>query len=199
MKPTLLPFLAALIVNSVCATEVEHASQEAPIHDTRGFYAAVKGLVTFGDKIEHERDVTLEGDVGTGFGIEAGYKLGYGFALEGDVAFARNRVTEHNCAETHEDGCEHRSADGTYTSVSLDLAYTYHLMHHLGVFVKGGYENEYESIDGLGISGNSTGAVYALGGEYAIGSHTAIMVEYEGTTIEGPRGNSLFAGVLYAF
>lgn len=199
MKPILLPLLAVLTVGSISANEIVHAGHEAPIHDEEGFYAAVKGLVTLGDKIEHEKDVTLDGDAGKGFGIEAGYKIGYGFAIEGDVAFARNRVTERNCAEAEEGECERRSADGTYTSVSLDLVYIHHLTHHFGVFVKGGYEYEDESIDGLDISGNSSGAIYALGGEYAVGTHTAIMVEYEGTTIEGPRGNSIFAGLLYAF
>ena len=203
MKRTLiLPVASLLLAASVSANETAHETahethtgHEAPVHSETGFYAALKGLVTLGNEVDHG-DATLDGSRGQGVGVEMGYKIGSGFAIEGDATFARNSVTETKCAEGE---CEREKAGGEYTTVSLDLVYTYHVTHHLGTFVKTGYEYETETIDQLEISGNDTGFIYAAGAEYAVGDHTAFMAEYEGTTIEGPRGNSIFAGILYHF
>lgn len=202
---------AALIATTLCAHEPQSVHEEAPVHAEQGFYTALKGLITLGDNVEHGEGVSLEGSSGKGVGIEVGYKIGHGFAVEADGTFARNTVTEKNCNEHEEateahaaeepatNGCHRVDADGEYTTVSLDLVYLLHLSHHFGAFVKTGFEYETESIEKLDISGNDTGVIYAVGAEYAVGEHTAFMAEYEGTTIEGPRGSSLFAGVVYHF
>jgi outer membrane protein X len=190
---------AMLLTASAFAHEEAEAAHEehvAAIHSETGFYGAVKALVTLGNDVDEGEGVTLEGDSGKGAGIELGYKIGYGFAVEADATFARNRVTEVRCIEEE---CEREEGDGEYTTVSLDLVYNYHITHHAALFVKGGYEYETESIDSLDVNGNDTGFIYAVGTEYAVGEHTAFLLEYEGTTIDGPRGNSIFAGLVYAF
>lgn len=179
----------------------------APIHSETGFYTAIKALMTLGDTADHGEGVTLEGKTGRGIGVELGYKIGYGFAVESDATYARNTVNETNCAEGEvaegegeaEGGCHYASGTGKYTTVSIDLAYNYHVTHHMGVFAKTGYEYEEEDIDELDIHANDTGFIYAVGAEYAISENAVFMAEYEGTTIEGPRGHSLFAGVAYHF
>ena len=177
-------------------TETEQEGHVAPVHAETGLYTAVKGQLSLGEKVEHSENVDIEGHTGEGIGLEVGYKIGYGFAVEADGTYTHNTVTEVNC----ESGtCEKTNADAEYMSVSLDLVYTYHLTHHLGAFVKTGYEYETENIGKLDVSGHDTGIIYAAGAEYAVSDHTAIMAEYEGTTIESPLGSSVFAGVVYNF
>ena len=177
-------------------TETEHEAHVAPVHAETGFYTALKGQLSLGEKVEHSENVDIEGHTGEGIGLEVGYKMGYGFAVEADGTYTHNTVTEVNC-ETGT--CEKTDADGEFMSVSLDLVYTYHLTHHLGAFVKTGYEYETEKIGKLDVSGHDTGVIYAAGAEYAVSDHAALMAEYEGTTIESPLGSSVFAGVVYNF
>jgi len=177
-------------------TETEQEANVAPVHAETGFYTALKAQLTLGEKVEHSEKVDIEGHTGEGIGLEVGYKMGYGFSVEADGTYAHNTVTEVDCTTGT---CEKTNADGEYMSVSLDLVYTYHLTHHLGAFVKTGYEYENESISKLDVSGSDTGVIYAAGAEYAVGEHTALMAEYEGSTIESPLGSSVFAGVVYNF
>lgn len=82
---------------------------------------------------------------------------------------------------------------------SLDIAYAYPISHKFELFVKGGYEYEVEKINDLGIDASDTGFIYAAGIEYEINEKVSFISEYEGTTINGPRGNSVFAGAIYHF
>lgn len=69
---------------------------------------------------------------------------------------------------------EETTVKGSFTTTSLDVAYIHHITHELEAFIKGGYEYEL--------------------------SHTsAIALEYEGTTIEGPRGYIASLGYVYSF
>ncbi|MEJ2500392.1 MAG: porin family protein [Campylobacterales bacterium] len=194
--PLLITASSCLLAMNLHAhqTETEHEGHAAPVHEETGFYSAIKAQITTGDTVEHSEDVDLEGDAGKGIGLEFGYKIAHGFSIETDAAYTRNTVTEIDKVTD-----ERTDADGEYLSVSLDVAYLYHLTHHFGVFAKAGYEYEYEHINELHETNHDTGFVYAAGVEYAIGSHTAILAEYEGTTIEGPRGSSVFAGLVYHF
>lgn len=190
-----------------------HENESSSLHAKTGFYTAVKGLITLGDTFEHGEGATLEGRIGKGVGIELGYKFGYGFALESDWTFARNTVEETDCSDhaseeeesvhaheaAHSGGCHYVESDAEYYTVSLDLVYLLHLTHNLGLFFKTGVEYETEQIEALDIKAYDTGMVYAFGAEYAIGNHAAFLMEYEGTTIEGPRGHSVFAGLAYHF
>jgi outer membrane protein X len=200
MKFRILAGAAACSLLATYATADETSTTSevhtAPIHAETGFYTAVKAELTLGNTVEKSDVVKVEGHTGGGIGIEIGYKLGHGFAVETDGTYTRNTLTEVNC-ETGT--CENTDADGEYMGVSLDLAYSYELTEHVAAFVKGGYEFEQETIDKLDEKGYDNGVVYAAGAEYAIGDHTALMAEYEGTTIDSPLGNSVFAGVIYYY
>ncbi len=172
-------------------TEVVHSTTAE--HTEQGpFYIIVKGLMIAGDTVEHGHD-TLEGESGYGFGIDVGYRLGHGFAIEYDFSYATNTITEtDDHHHTHE-------AEATYYTHALDLVYTYHVSHTIGLFAKGGYVYEIEEIDDLHIDTSDEGFTYGIGLEYAMNSHYTFIVEYEGSTIEGPRGDGIFVGVMYSF
>jgi opacity protein-like surface antigen len=156
------------------------------------FYVAAKAIVTLGDSIDEE-EVTLEGDTGIGIGIDLGYKLGYGFSVEVDGTYVSNNVTE-----TQENG-DSETFTASYITSSIDIAYKYPITHEVGVVLKTGYEYEIEKINDLDIDNTETGFVFAGAVEYEVSEHGAILAEYEVTTIDGPRGNSVFLGMLYSF
>ena len=168
---------------------VEPAVEIPEIHENAesDFYVVVKGLRISGDKVDHE-GVTLDGDSGYGFGIDLGYRLGNGFAIEYDFAYAKNTVTEGE-----------EEADAKYYSHALDLVYTYELTETVGLFAKAGYEYEIEKIKDYDIDADDDGFNFGIGTEVAMGENYKFVVEYEHTTIEGPKGNSIFAGVMFNF
>lgn len=155
------------------------------------FYVIVKALMIMGDKVDHGHSV-LDGDKDYGYGIDIGYRLGNGFALEYDFSYARNTVTE-------DDGHTVEKATGKYYTHALDLVYTYEFTHTLGVFVKGGYEYEIEEIEEFHIDSDNNGFNYGIGVEVAVDHKYKLIAEYEHADIEGPRGDSLFVGVMYNF
>lgn len=156
------------------------------------FYVIAKALMVLGDKVNHGPDVVLDGDKDYGYGIDIGYRLGNGFALEYDFSYARNTVTE-------DDGHTIEKATGTYYTHALDLVYTYEFTHTFGVFAKAGYEYEIEEIEDFHIDNDGTGFNYGIGVEVAVNHKYKLIAEYEHATIEGPRGDSIFAGVMYNF
>jgi len=178
--------------------EASRAHIEAKHHEEGDFYIIAKGLVSLGDTYTEEAtaeepEARLEGDVGGGVGIDVGYRLGYGFAVEFDFAYAHTDVTRHI------EGEEAVTAGADYFSYGLDLIYGYHVNESFVIFGKAGWELEQEKISDLDIDGNNNGFSYALGLEYGLSEHWALVGEYEGALIDGPRGNSLFAGVGYVF
>jgi len=155
------------------------------------FYIVLKGLTVLGDKVEHG-DATLDGDQDYGYGIDIGYRLGNGFAVEYDFSYARNTVTEIR-------GEEREEASARYYTSALDLVYTYEVTETLGVFVKAGYEYEWEKISAFDIDSKEHDFVYGAGVEVAIDETYKFVAEYEHSTIEGPHGDSVFVGVMYNF
>jgi len=178
---------ATLITVGAQASEHETATKEH-----KDFYVAAKALVTLGDEVKHEES-TLDGGVGKGVGVDIGYRVSHNFAVEIDMTYANSDVTEIDAQGEKED------VTGKYITSSLDVVYMYHAMHDLGLFVKGGIEYEVENIDALDIEQTEVGVIYALGGEYEISHHSALILEYEGSTIEGPRGSTVLAGMVYSF
>ena len=171
---------------------------EAKHHEEGDFYIVPKVLVSLGDTYTEEATVSepeakLEGDVGGGVGLDLGYRIGYGLAVEFDFAYAHTNVTKRVAGE------EDVSAGADYYSFGLDLIYGYHVNESFVVFGKAGWEIEQEEITDLDISGTNNGFAYALGLEYGLSDHWALVGEYEGTLIDGPRGNSVFAGASYTF
>ena len=109
-------------------------------------------------------DDILDGDSGYGFGIDIGYRLGHGFALEYDFSYARNTVTETDGEDCGRE-LKHRTIH-----MQLDLVYTYEFTETLGVFVKAGYEYEIEGIDEYDIDVDEDGFNYGIGVELSIES-----------------------------
>ncbi len=169
-------------------TEVEEIEEES--YD---YYIVVKALTTLGDDMM-EGDVFLDGDRGYGFGIDFGYRIGEGFAIECDYSYASNDVTERRLAE---EGGE--VLDYSYQSLALDVVYTYEVTEKLGIFAKVGFEYEWEKIDETDEDNYDTGAAFGIGLEYAFNPRYRFVAEYEHSTIDGPRGDSVFAGVMYNF
>lgn len=171
------------------------AHNEAETHcetEESNFYVIAKGLTVLGDTVSHEANI-LDGERGYGFGIDFGYRLGQGFALEYDFTYAKNTVTEIDEFNESEEG------NAKYYAHALDLVYTYHVSHAVGLFVKGGYEYETEKIDAFEMDSDDHGFNYGAGLEWSMNDKYALVVEYEKSTIEGPRGDALFAGVMYNF
>lgn len=175
----------------IAPVEPPHAKETSHDTDVSNVYLIVKALTILGNNVTHG-DATLDSDQGYGFGIDLGYRIGNGFALEYDFSYATNTVTETDEHHTHE-------ADAKYYTHTLDLVYTYHLSHTLGVFAKAGYEYEKEEIDELHIDAGDTGFAYGVGLEYELNNHYTLVVEYENSRIEAPRGAAVLAGVMYSF
>jgi len=169
---------------------METAHSEA--HAESPFYVVVKGLMTFGDKTDHETS-QLNGKIDYGFGIDLGYRIGHGFAVEYDFSYSSNIIEEKK------NNGEIENIEGEYYTSAIDLVYTYELTEELGVFAKVGFEYEWEKIDALDVDTTDSGAVFGVGFEAEMDESFKMVVEYEHSTIEGPRGDSLFAGVMYNF
>ena len=198
MKKTLLAAaLSAQLTTQLFAggdiTPVEVHTPEMTEHETESkFYVIAKALMIMGDKVSHG-DAQLDGDRDYGYGIDIGYRLGHGFALEYDFSYSSNTVSEI------EDGHTMHEAKATYYTHALDLVYTYDFTHTFGMFVKAGYEHEIEEIKDLHIDNNEDGFNYGVGMEVALNHTYKLIAEYEHATIEGPRGDSIFLGVMYNF
>ena len=172
---------------------VEAVEVEAIEVEESRFYVTVKGLASLGAEAEHGEAI-LDGDEGYGIGIDLGYRLGHGFALEYDFSYAKNSVTER--IEHHEP----EEFDAHYYTSALDIVYVFEVTETVGLFGKVGYEYEWETIDELGIdSSREHGFVAGVGIEVAVSEKYKFIAEYEHSTIDSPRGDSLYAGLMFNF
>ena len=189
-------FAAQLMTQSYAGGDIESvesvAAELSQIEESR-FYVNVKALASLGDEAEHGEAI-LDGDRGYGFGIDLGYRLGNGFALEYDFSYAENSLIERK--EHHEP----EEFDASYYTSALDLVYVYEATETIGVFAKVGYEYEWETIEELGIdSSTEHGFVVGAGVEVALNEKYKLVTEYEHSTIEGPRGDSFYVGLMLNF
>jgi len=186
----------SLIVAMALCTHIFGGGEIEPLptshHTESDFYMVTKALHIPGKEINHGHAI-LEGNRGYGFGIDIGYRLGHGFAIEYDFSYAKNTITQH----THEHPA--KEGDGTYLTSTIDIVYVYELTHTLGLFAKIGYEYEREEVEALGIDNSDYGTVYGLGAEIAINHDYKFLLEYEHSSIESPRGDSYFMGLMYNF
>ena len=195
MKKKILTALLAvnLMTQAYAGGDIEVVEPEAVEVEESRFYINVKALASLGAKAEHGEAI-LDGDGGYGIGIDIGYRLGHGFAVEYDFSYAKNTVTER--IEHHEP----EEFDAYYYTSALDLVYTYEVTETVGLFGKVGYEYEWETIDELGIdSSREHGFVVGAGVEIALNEKYKVVGEYEHSTIESPRGDSLYLGLMYNF
>jgi len=177
MIKKILPLVTALTLSTQVMAE-EHKSQES------SFYVVAKALYIVGDDVQHG-EAHLKGDDGIGFGIDLGYRLDYGFSVEYDFSYSTNDVEESEY-----------SANADYMTHALDLVYTYPATKELGVFAKVGYEYEKEKITDYDIDSSDHGTVFGAGVEYELTHQYSLVGEYEHSTIDGPRGDSIYFGVM---
>ncbi|GIT97281.1 porin family protein [Sulfurovum sp. TSL1] len=182
--------IAPVEVNEPVLEEVSHAQGD---HEESKFYVVVAGMTLLGDEIRHG-EALLDGndEYGYGFGIDIGYRLGNGFALEYDYTYGRNTVYEITADEKIK-------ARSTYHTSALDIVYTYEATHKLGIFGKVGYEFEWEKISELDIDEREDDFVFGAGIEYALNTKYKLLAEYEHSLIEGPHGDAILAGIMYNF
>jgi len=198
MKKTLL----AAVVSAQLATQLFAGGDIAPVevHEPEvmeqeresKFYMVAKALMVLGSEVNHGEAV-LDGDRDYGYGIDFGYRLGNGFALEYDFSYGLNTVSEIVDGEVHEE------ARAKYYTSALDVVYTYEITERFAVLAKAGYEYEWEKISAYDIDTEDHGFVFGGGVEVAMSESYKLIAEYEHSTIEGPRGDSIFAGVMYNF
>ena len=177
--------LTSIILTTTAMAKEHHVK-------TGEFYIVTKALMTTSETIKEDSGAMLKADVGGGIGIDVGYTLPYHFAVEVDTSYSKNRVTLSENGEKEDDLA-------SYWTYAMDVTYTLPITHHIGIIGKLGYEFEQEKIKELDIDEKDNGMVYGAGVEYHLSDHYEMLVEYEGSTIESPRGSSLYAGVKYIF
>ena len=146
------------------------------------FYVTVKGIYTPG-----ENHNELEGREGAGIGIDLGMPLAYGFAIEVDGTYDKG---DAKIADTED------AITITYYTTSLDLAYVYDVTEEFGIIAKVGAEYEREKAEA---TETSTGVSGALGLEYELNERFNVVGEYEISSIKGPKGDMIMAGVKIKF
>lgn len=185
--------LIGLVISGLLMLNASELESHSKKHITESsVYIATKAMYTLGSTVQEETS-TLDGGTGEGLAVDVGYRVGNGFSVEVDGTFAEDTILE-----TKLNG-EQKNMSASYVTTSLDVAYMYHANHELGLFVKGGYEYEFEKIADLNVDAINSGFIYAAGTEYEVSETMAVIGEYEVTTIKGPRGNTLFLGMVYSF
>jgi len=178
MIKKILPLVTVLTLSTqVMAHE---STQE---HESN-LYVVGKALYIMGDDVQHE-EAHLEGDGGIGFGVDFGYRIAYGFSVEYDFSYSINTVSEAD-----------ESADSEYMTHAIDIVYTYPATKELGIFAKVGYEYEKEKITDYDIDSSDHGTVFGAGVEYELTHQYSVVGEYEHSTIDGPRGDSIYLGLM---
>jgi len=157
------------------------------------FYIVAKGLLIRGESVDHGASV-LDGDQDYGFGIDFGYRIGNGFAVEYDFSYSSNIPTEIDAL-----GVAVGKVDASYYTSAIDIVYTVEVSETVGVFAKVGYEYEWETISDLNVDSRDDGFVYGAGLEFSINETYKFVAEYEHSTIDSPRGDSIYAGIMYNF
>jgi len=144
---------------------------------TSNYYVVLKGLSISGDKLDNN-----DGDRGFGAGVDLGYRLGNGLAVELGVAYAKNQLD--NAAET----------DVSYKTGAISLVYGFDLTKKLGLFAKGGYMYEKPFI-----GDNEKGLAYGAGLTYKMSENKSIVGEYQTSTLDSLRGDALSLGLMINF
>ena len=178
---SLLVMGMVLFGTTVFAAEEMESSAKAEKSEPL-FYVTVKGIYTPGTNYKE-----FEGRKGAGVGIDLGMPLAYGFAVEIDGTYDKG---DAKIVDTED------SVTIKYYTTSLDLAYVYDVTEKFGVIAKVGAEYEKEKAEG---TETSTGVSGALGLEYELNERFNVVGEYEISSIKGPKGDMVMAGVKIKF
>ena len=146
------------------------------------FYVTLKGIYTPGKS--HKE---FEGRKGSGIGIDLGMPLAYGFAVELDGTYDKGDAKIIDTEDT---------VTIKYYTTSLDLAYVYDVTEEFGIIAKVGAEYEREKAE---TTETSTGVSGALGLEYELNERFNVVGEYEISSIKGPKGDMVMAGIKIKF
>lgn len=169
--------------------EAENRGAEHEEHSEASLYVVTKGLVSLSSNID-EKGSKLESDLGTGAGIDLGYRLGHGVSVEVDYAYTHVGITEK---KTIGEELEKESLTGDFNSVSFDALYSYHVTEPMALFIKGGYEYETEKIKESKSEGSF---IYGAGVEYEVKENLALIAEYENTTADSVKGATIAVGLV---
>ncbi len=180
-------------IETPAETEMPEAAIADHEHEESRYYIVLSGMMLLGDEVRHG-EALLDGNdqKGYGYGIDLGYRIGNGFAVEYDFTYGRNDVKEIA-------GTEVTKVQSEYYTSALDLVYTYEATEELGIFGKVGYEYEWEKISALGIDSKEHDFVFGAGIEYKLNEKYKALIEYEYSMIEGPHGDAILAGFMYNF
>jgi opacity protein-like surface antigen len=133
------------------------------------FYIVAKGLSILGD----------EADSGYGVGLDLGYRIGNGLAVELSATTSKNDLDI--------------GGDDSYKTGALNLVYTIPVSDSIGIFAKGGYMIEDRDND------DDKGFAYGGGLSYSMSDATAVVAEYQGSNIDSTRGDAVSLGLMYNF
>jgi len=148
----------------------------------KGYYTVVKALYLGGTTVGHETS-----KVGAGIGADVGYRFGNGIEAELGVSYSGNKL----------DTAEQESIN--YKAIGLGIVYAQPFNKKFGGFVKTGVLYEVEKIAGH-TSTSEKGIAYGGGLEYVISKKTAVVLEYEGSTISNSlAGEVVSLGFMYSF
>ncbi|MDT8447975.1 MAG: hypothetical protein RRB13_13870 [bacterium] len=192
----------------------EHATEASDMAEHRtgsrgdfmsNLYVVGKVFTSPGQSYEHSGH-RITGDTATGFGLDFGYKIGPSISAElayssgsGDVKLGQAALVPSfrgsAAATTTGETTTHEVTDAaSYSSLGLLGVYSLHLGDKFAAIGKLGMVSESEDLGTVGGSSSSTGVVYVLGCEYKLFGHNELVLEYEDTTIDGPRAYTLFVG-----
>lgn len=165
---------------------------------TSHMYIVGKVFTSPGQDYDHGGH-TITGDTATGFGLDLGYKLGDHWAVELAYSAGSGSVKAHQSSLPLLASSSPSSVDASYNALGLLGVYTAHLGESFSLVGKLGGVSESEDLGEAGGSSSATGLVYVLGCEYKLFGHNELVLEYEDTTIDGPRAYTLFLGFKHGF
>jgi len=167
-------------------------------------YGVAKFMYSPGADYEHSGHV-ITGESAMGLGFDLGYKIMDSVSAELAFSYGSNSISKEDHTATDSTPTHSMfplmatgtlSGTGTYLAIGLLGVYTYHINEQFSAVGKFGFVSESETLswDTGDESASSTGVVYVLGGEYVLGGHNELVLEYEGSTVEGPKGANIFIG-----
>jgi len=191
----------------------EHGAAHGGEHEGSAFYVVGKYFSSTGASYKHGTNI-ISGGNASGFAADFGVGFGGHMAVELSVASGSGTFTETAASVSNRmaptlfnnasgatsgtSSSSHESTElnATYSSVAVVGVYGIPVSDQSAFIMKLGGINESEKLDVVG-SSSASGAVYAFGFETKMGNHKEFVVEYEGTSVEGPRASTVLFGLKF--